>query len=153
MFQEKLGASWNFDMRKTWDLFPYKRRCVKIIFCLWQTTHLLSLSGMPHNWCWRQWGRHTVGWVRGSHDSSWKSAWGGRWLLCRRTTALLVQAMNSSELGKWHILGFNFAGWSPCQGYIVSQNHWISKCVLTANWKIDMPFSFSWSMTENAVDQ
>lgn len=88
-----------------------------------------------------------------SHGSSWISAWGVCRLLCWRTTALLVWAMNSSELGKWHILGFNFAGWSPCQGYSVSQNHRISKCVLTANQKINMPSSFSWSLTENPVSQ
>lgn len=138
-------------MRKTQDLFPYKRRCVNIIFCHWQTTHLLPLSRMPCSWCWRQWARYSAGWVQGTHDRSWKSALGGWWLLCQRATVLLVWAINSSELGKWHILGFNFAGWSLCQDYSVSQNHRISKCVLIANWKINMPFSFSSSMTENAL--
>lgn len=130
-----------------------KGECVKIIFCLWQTTHLLPSSWMQCKWCWRLQGRHAVGWVWRSHGSSWRSAWGVCRLLCWRTTALLVWAMNSSELGKWHILGFNFAGWSPCQGYSVSQNHRISKCVLTANRKINMPSSFSWSLTENPVSQ
>lgn len=153
MFQEKLRANWNFEVRNNRDHFLYKRGYVKIDFCLWQATYLLPSSWMPCKWCWRWPGEHTAGWVQRSHDSGWKSAWSGWWLLCQRTTALLVWAMNSSELGKWHILGFNFAGWSPCQRYIVSQNHRISKCVLTANWKNNMPFSFSWSMTEKPVNQ
>lgn len=87
----------------------------------------------------------------GLEDSSWKSDWGGWQLLHQRTTTLLVWAMNSSELRKWHIVGSNFAGWRCCQGYSASQNHRISKCVLKA--KINMPFSFSWSMTGNPVNQ
>lgn len=91
---------------------------VKIIFCLWQTTHLLTSSWMQRDWGWRLWRRHAAGQAQRSHGDSWKCALGGWWLPCHRTTALLVWAVNSRELGKWQILFFNLQFRAPAKSIV-----------------------------------